>query len=311
MRAVSYPPYSAVPLTDGDPPRRVITRTTAPIALEPKRALWGPRTISIRSTLLVERWPKSKSPPNGNTPVTAPVPPVAVTVSPGTLRSASAIEWICLTWSSAFEMIVVVDDAWDRGISTCAAETTTDSDTALTVTRRSPSACASAEDSIKTGRARNPSAATRSSNRPLSGSSMLNSPSSFVVAVIRRCPLPAIRILAPAMGRSSGSRTLPVTGAASANAGSNRDRTNVQMNLTGLLPACSRAVKRTARRQVSWLAGRFGISCLPGHFIAQWFTRRSYPGSKRGLVGEHFLLTVAAPHGNHTHFAWPPGRAGR
>jgi hypothetical protein len=75
----------------GAPPRRVMTRTTEPIAFEPNSALCGPRTNSIRSTFSVVRCPKSYSPPNaftgtsttktrvkldtpprGNTPVSAP-----------------------------------------------------------------------------------------------------------------------------------------------------------------------------------------------------------------------------------------------
>ena len=63
------------------------------------------------------------------------MPPVAATVSPGTVRSASATECTCFARSSAPVMTVTVDDTCDSGISTCAAETTMDSETALTDSR--------------------------------------------------------------------------------------------------------------------------------------------------------------------------------
>ena len=68
-------------------------------------------------------------------------------------------------------MIVTLDAADDSGISTCAAETATDSDTALISDGIVPrSRAALAPPAVRIG-GRNPSSATRTSQAPSSGDS--------------------------------------------------------------------------------------------------------------------------------------------
>ena len=278
-----------------------MTRTTEPIALDPNSALCGPRTISIRSTFSVVRCAKSYSPPNaftgtsstktsvkldspprGNTPVTAPWPPVAATVRPGTVRSASASEWTCRAWRSAAVITVTVDEACESGISTCAAETTTDSVSALSASVIVPSSRGDSGLTVSTW-LRNPATATRISTRASAGRSIENAPVSSARTERSGTPSPETITVAPGTARPLGSTTRPV----SWTSGSDRRKEKLQMKTretdrqgrhAGSFTACyapwsktsafARILRATADKpgsQVSWLAGRCGIPGLPMH----------------------------------------------
>src|SRR5215210_1684923 len=110
---------------------------------------------------------------------------------------------------------------------------------------------------------------------------------------------------APATGRSSGSRIRPVTGPAKREVGRNRERTNVQKTLTrapsGVFTRRGKTVRlrpngdgETARCQVSWLAGRYGISGLPKRVCTQWLAlhcpRGDMPPGILAIKEMHSLL---------------------
>ena len=78
---------------------------------------------------------------------------------------------------------VTLDEACDSGISTCAAETTSDSDTALTASAMAPRSCASRRASTVTGSPRKPSARRAPRSGPQSGVVAVNSPRAFVTTV--------------------------------------------------------------------------------------------------------------------------------
>ena len=143
-------PVSICARAAGAPPLRVITCTTPPIASEPYTALWGPRTTSMRSTSssgtcdrsmpppnALARTPsimtrvKSDSPPRVNSDVTVPGPPFCWTVMPGTDRNAVESMNCCFASISMPSITVTLSGVRDRGWSTCDADTTSVSFSAL------------------------------------------------------------------------------------------------------------------------------------------------------------------------------------
>ena len=177
-------------------------------------------------------------------------------------------------------MTVTVDDARESGISTWAADTTIASETAARESRSTPRSRAALSPFMTSGSARKPSVATRSSNVPASGSTNVNSPRALVSSD-RSSPPPAAMIRAPAIGRSSGSTTRPVTGPAARGAAIDRQRKSRGMDrtFTGLLSACSRAAlreKRKGRPGVRILARGSSSPFQPSHALAQWLRRQEF-----------------------------------
>ncbi len=97
--------------------------------------------------------------------------------------------------------MVTLDVTWVSGTSTWEADTTTDSDKALTASVIVPMSRGSSEASRVTASARKPSTATRSVRRPPAGGSTVNCPLSLVVTALNAAPSPETRTRAPATGR--------------------------------------------------------------------------------------------------------------
>src|SRR5262245_1308478 len=148
--------------------------------------------------------------------VSAPMLPERATVNPGICRSASAT---VVTWRSRNSDPVITDTteaACDWGISTCDADTTRDSDTADTASAIDPTSREAGVASYAIGSAREPTSATRSSYRPLSGARIVNSPRASVEAVRTDEPPETSSTRAAGTGRLSGSTTRPLIGPANA-----------------------------------------------------------------------------------------------
>ena len=188
---------------------------------------------------------ESDSPPRGNNDVRPPRPPLLVTVKPGIPCKAPETVSTCRALRSAALMTSMLSNTWDRGRSTCAAETTIDSVIALTRSWIRMSRCSSAASSSVTTSAPKPSSATRSSYGPGSRLAIWNRPRSSVSVVAIVAVGPESKIRAPGVTRPSGSMTTPCTAAAAARPGGSAAanpsaRTYVWMDLVrdiGLLSA--------------------------------------------------------------------------
>ncbi len=165
-------------------------------------------------------------------------------------------------------MTVTLAEVCETGISTCEADTTMDSATALTVNVTIPTSSGPATAVTARGCARKPSRATRSSYRPVSGAASANEPWRSVVAVAPMNPLSRRITCAPRTGCPSGSTTRPVNGPAMVEVAGRRERkierTTIRTVLLrgvfragvrgGRFPSCGR--KGRPGFQVSWLADR-------------------------------------------------------
>src|SRR6478672_9344399 len=177
--------------------------------------------------------------------------PERATVNPGTCRSASAT---VVTWRSRNSDPVITDTtdaAFDWGTSTCEADTTSDSDTAETVSAIDPTSREAGVASYATGSARKPSTATRSSYRPVSGASIENSPRASVADVRKEEPPETSSTRAAGTGRLSGSTTRPLIGPANAVPAT---RTDVTM----------KTKRQQDRYRMGLLLGVFARRCLLG-----------------------------------------------
>ena len=217
--------------TVGGPPALVMICTTPATASPPWRALWGPRTTSMRSTSasgtcdrsrppprLLARTPststrvKSDSPPRRKSEVWAPGPPVCCTVSPGTERST----WLrpnCWRASrSACPMTVTLSARPDSGWPVWLAVTTTRSSMAVSDSWRTTGVRVLL--ATVTGTPARPGALARSVTDPAPGLGTSKRPSaSERTVVVPRVPR-STSMLARTTGCWSGSTTCPRRGRA-------------------------------------------------------------------------------------------------
>ena len=203
------------------------------------------------------------------------------------------------------------------GTSTWLADTTTDSETALMLSVMVPTSSDGDCSSTLSEAARKPSIETRRLTRPRGGASITNSPRPSVRTVASG-PSPVAITRAPATARPAASTTRPRRGPAARAPGAEMIRTNRTSRLAsrertegrdmGLLLGVSRADgKGTARLQVSWLADCRVHPSLPIRLRGASLRFGATVAAGSPARGWRSPLTVAAPRGIPTHFAWPPG----
>ena len=209
-------------------------RTTAPIAFDPYSALCGPRTTSIRSMFVGERWARSKPPPNAfswmpSTKHERVVRFAAAREDAGQRARAARLRNAQTRAPAAAhrrpsspaapaarraEMTVTDEAQRESGISTCAADTTSVSETALICERHRPDVRAAAARAVdRRCSARKPRPPRAARTVPASGVASVNSP---LARRLRCCARRAVadeqHLRAGATGRPSGSTMRPVDG---------------------------------------------------------------------------------------------------